>query len=103
MWPTAAPPVSSQRIDRLSIVAGIMLQVSYTRDPGCRGMISRDRWCHLDNNASFNVLAFTVTWADHSLGKAIAKLETFGPAVVQNTIVLFHSDHGYQLGELNEW
>lgn len=28
-----------------------------------------------------------VTWADHSLGRALTKLESFGPAVVNNTIV----------------
>jgi arylsulfatase A-like enzyme len=43
------------------------------------------------------------TYADHMLGKALQLLTTFGPAVVANTIVFFHSDHGYQLGELNEW
>jgi len=42
-----------------------------------------------------------VTWADHSLGRALAKLEELG--VANNTIVVFHSDHGYQLGELNQW
>ena len=44
-----------------------------------------------------------VSWADHSLGRAVAKLESLGADVVAKTIVLFHSDHGYQLGELNEW
>lgn len=43
-----------------------------------------------------------VTWADHSLGRALQHLQDMGPAVVANTIVVFHSDHGYQLGELNE-
>ncbi|EGD76787.1 iduronate sulfatase [Salpingoeca rosetta] len=42
-----------------------------------------------------------VTWTDHSLGRAIRKLEELG--VENNTIIVFHSDHGYQLGELNEW
>eukprot|EP00755_Sulcionema_specki_P014821 Sspe_Gene.57722::Locus_31672_Transcript_1_1_Confidence_1.000_Length_1561::g.57722::m.57722/K01136/IDS; iduronate 2-sulfatase len=42
-----------------------------------------------------------VTYADHMLGKALVKLEELGCA--NNTIVVFHSDHGYQLGELNEW
>ena len=37
------------------------------------------------------------------LGQALDLLDTFGPAVRDNTIVVFHSDHGYQLGELNEW
>eukprot|EP00038_Savillea_parva_P000752 m.98441 g.98441 ORF g.98441 m.98441 type:complete len:681 (-) comp10258_c0_seq1:18-2060(-) len=44
-----------------------------------------------------------VTWADHSLGRALSRLESYGADVVNNTIVVFHSDHGYQLGELNEW
>lgn len=64
-----------------------------------------------------------ITYADHMLGMALEKLETLG--VGNNTIVVFHSglalfpcfyslrvffililymtDHGYQLGELNEW
>ena len=37
------------------------------------------------------------------LGQALDLLDSFGPEVRDNTIVLFHSDHGYQLGELNEW
>jgi len=44
-----------------------------------------------------------VSYTDHMLGKALALLDELGPAVVANTIVVFHSDHGYQLGELNEW
>lgn len=42
-----------------------------------------------------------VTYADHMLGKALDLLDELG--VRNNTIVLFHADHGYQLGELNEW
>jgi arylsulfatase A-like enzyme len=41
------------------------------------------------------------TWCDHMLGKALDKLDELG--VADNTIVVFHGDHGYQLGELNEW
>jgi len=41
-----------------------------------------------------------VTWADHSLGRALTHLDSFGDDVVSNTIVVFHSDHGYQLGEV---
>merc|ERR1719421_340751 len=33
--------------------------------------------------------------------RALAKLEELG--VADNTIVVFHSDHGFQLGEGNEW
>ena len=35
------------------------------------------------------------------LGKALDLLDELGER--NNTIVVFHSDHGYQLGELNEW
>ncbi len=42
-----------------------------------------------------------VTYSDHMLGKVLAELESLG--VADNTIVVFHSDHGYQLGEANEW
>lgn len=42
-----------------------------------------------------------VTWMDYSLGRALAKLDQLGAA--GNTITVFHADHGYQLGELNEW
>ena len=37
-----------------------------------------------------------VSYADHMLGQAIALLDELGPAVRDNTIVVFHSDHGYQ-------
>lgn len=36
------------------------------------------------------------------LGKALTKLESV-PSVAARTITVFHADHGYQLGELNEW
>ncbi len=42
-----------------------------------------------------------MSYADHMLGQALDMLDALGEA--QNTIVIFHSDHGYQLGELNEW
>lgn len=42
-----------------------------------------------------------VTYSDHMLGRALAKIDELG--VASNTIVVFHADHGYQLGELNEW
>ena len=44
-----------------------------------------------------------VSYADHMFGQALALLDELGPAVRENTIVVFHSYHGYQLGELNEW
>ena len=37
------------------------------------------------------------------LGKALDFLKNMGDDVAKNTITIFHSDHGYQLGELNEW
>merc|ERR1712217_578851 len=43
----------------------------------------------------------SVTWSDHVLGKVLDKLDEMGET--DNTIVVFHADHGYQLGELNEW
>jgi arylsulfatase A-like enzyme len=33
-----------------------------------------------------------VTWCDHLLGKALDKLDDLG--VTENTIVVFHGDHG---------
>ena len=42
-----------------------------------------------------------VSYADHMLGQALDLLDELG--VRNNTIVVFHADHGYQLGELNEW
>lgn len=37
-----------------------------------------------------------VSYADSMLGQALALLDELGPAVRDNTIVVFHSDHGYQ-------
>ena len=42
-----------------------------------------------------------VSYADHMLGMALDLLDELGER--ENTVVVFHSDHGYQLGELNEW
>eukprot|EP00666_Eupelagonemidae_sp_cell4sb_P011975 gene11975-20694_t len=42
-----------------------------------------------------------LTWADHNLGKALALLDDLGET--SRTITVFHADHGYHLGELNEW
>ena len=42
-----------------------------------------------------------VSYVDYMLGKALALLDELGAR--NNTIVMFHADHGYQLGELNEW
>ena len=35
-----------------------------------------------------------VSYADHMLGKALDLLAAFGPVAYNNTIVIFHSDHG---------
>jgi len=43
------------------------------------------------------------SYADHMLGQALSKLEDLGADVAARTITVFHADHGYQLGELNEW
>lgn len=41
------------------------------------------------------------SYSDHMLGKALHHLDQLGAR--NSTVVVFHSDHGYQLGELNEW
>eukprot|EP01062_Namystynia_karyoxenos_P073788 TRINITY_DN70617_c0_g1_i1.p1 TRINITY_DN70617_c0_g1~~TRINITY_DN70617_c0_g1_i1.p1 ORF type:complete len:542 (+),score=138.58 TRINITY_DN70617_c0_g1_i1:75-1628(+) len=41
------------------------------------------------------------TYADYMIGKALKKLDALG--ATDKTITVFHADHGYQLGELNEW
>ena len=38
-----------------------------------------------------------------TLPPVLERLGSFGAAVAAKTITLFHADHGYQLGELNEW
>jgi iduronate 2-sulfatase len=42
-----------------------------------------------------------VSWVDHQVGVLLAALETSG--VSNDTAVVFHSDHGYSLGEHGEW
>eukprot|EP00927_Polykrikos_kofoidii_P069047 TRINITY_DN64459_c0_g1_i1.p1 TRINITY_DN64459_c0_g1~~TRINITY_DN64459_c0_g1_i1.p1 ORF type:complete len:752 (+),score=102.28 TRINITY_DN64459_c0_g1_i1:66-2321(+) len=44
-----------------------------------------------------------VTWTDYAIGQVFQKLRGLGSDVVENTIVVFHSDHGFHLGELNQW
>eukprot|EP00947_MAST-08B_sp_MAST-8B-sp1_P003694 g3694.t1 len=41
-----------------------------------------------------------VTYADHMLGKALSHLDSLG--VANETIVVFHADHGYQVSELRK-
>eukprot|EP00048_Salpingoeca_helianthica_P020164 m.5170 g.5170 ORF g.5170 m.5170 type:complete len:511 (-) comp4470_c0_seq2:36-1568(-) len=43
----------------------------------------------------------SINYADYKLGQVLAELEASGRA--NDTIIVFHSDHGYQLGEHNEW
>ena len=42
-----------------------------------------------------------VTWVDHLVGLLVADLKRLG--VDHNTIIVFHSDHGYFQGESGEW
>lgn len=42
-----------------------------------------------------------ISYADYKLGQVLQALEQSGRA--NETIIVFHSDHGYQLGEHNEW
>lgn len=42
-----------------------------------------------------------ISYVDHIFGVLLQKLKDLG--VDKDTIVVYHSDHGYNLGELNEW
>ena len=42
-------------------------------------------------------------YVDLMLGVALTKLDSLGPLETGRTITIFHSDHGYHLGEQNEW
>ncbi|KAL4229854.1 hypothetical protein ACF0H5_010246 [Mactra antiquata] len=42
-----------------------------------------------------------ITWMDSLVGEVIAELENLG--LSDNTVIVFASDHGYQLGEHGEW
>jgi len=42
-----------------------------------------------------------VSWMDYQIGRVLDELETLG--LKDNTIVLLHGDHGWQLGEGNRW
>ena len=37
-----------------------------------------------------------VTWADHTHGEIYKALQALGEEVVNNTIIVFHADHGYR-------
>lgn len=43
----------------------------------------------------------SVSWLDHQIGRILDELHTLG--LEKETIVLFHGDHGWQLGEHNSW
>ena len=42
-----------------------------------------------------------VSWLDHNLGTVLDSLEAEG--LKDNTVVLLHGDHGWQLGEHDSW
>ena len=42
-----------------------------------------------------------LSYADHMLGQALTLLDSFGPSVRANTIVVFHADHGYQVSVIS--
>jgi len=71
--------------------------------PSNRSVMYR-RWYYAGKRDTFQYphsyfFVSAVTYADHMLGKALERLESYGKDVVENTIVVFHADHGYQLGE----
>merc|ERR1719253_924539 len=43
----------------------------------------------------------SVSWMDHQVGRVLDELEALG--LKDNTIVVMHGDHGWQLGEGNRW
>jgi len=44
----------------------------------------------------------SISWIDHNLGKVLDVLNR-NPDVANNTLVVFHSDHGFSLGEHGQW
>ena len=59
---------------------------------------------HMDDNvaqlARHGYLA-SVSWFDHQVGRILAELEQLG--LTNDTVVVVHGDHGWQLGEHNSW
>lgn len=53
--------------------------------------------------AQKNRLAYyaSVTWMDHQVGKVLGELQALNLA--DSTVVLLHSDHGWNLGEHGQW
>ena len=53
--------------------------------------------------AQSNRLAYygSVSWMDHQVGKVLDKLEALGHA--EDTVVVMHADHGWNLGEHGQW
>lgn len=45
--------------------------------------------------------AATITWVDSQFGRVLDELESLG--LVNNTVIVMHSDHGWSLGEQGEW
>ena len=43
----------------------------------------------------------SVSWLDHQVGRVLDELEALG--VADDTLVVLHGDHGWQLGEHNSW
>ena len=56
-----------------------------------------------DTDAQRNRLNYwaAISWVDHQVGALLAELDAAGRA--NDTLVLFHSDHGYSLGEGSSW
>jgi len=43
----------------------------------------------------------SVTWVDHQIGRIVDHLKSL--SLYDETIILLHGDHGWQLGEHNDW
>jgi arylsulfatase A-like enzyme len=73
---------------------------------GMPGHSSQCPTCEVDQNSQLQFRSWyyaACTYVDALIGKALGKLGSFGTAVWDSTIILFMSDHGYHLGELNHW
>jgi len=43
-----------------------------------------------------------ISWMDYNLGKVLDALNSH-PTVANETVIIFHADHGYSLGEHGQW